>query len=160
MTQPATTTTAPNPPPGDAADDVITTALVAAILAHWAHHKIRDLLKKLHRIHPDTIDWMLNHTLFAKLLTMDNHTPTDPILAAARHRNIQRRAAYAVAATRRMDTALDTHHLPTIRAAWTQELDHMGAHLAANHARNAAWNTDARVEDLADARMMFDGVIN
>lgn len=223
MTQP-TTTTPPQQPPGDTTDDAIITALVAAILAGWALTKIHDLLTKLHHVEPDTVDYMLHKTIFAKLLTMDTYTPTDPILAAQRQRNIHRRAAYIVNAVRRMNTALTTHQAPTIRATWNQELNHLAAHLQANHKRNesainlarrwkhaghpdlmgwqalldgntspecaeasgrnfdptvvptigypgsvhphcrcaavAAFNTDARVEDLPDARMMFDGVIN
>lgn len=137
MTQP-TTTPPPSPPPGDTTDDAVITALAAAIIAAWALTKIHELLQKLHGVDTDTVDYVLGHSIFVSLIKMDTYVPADPILAAQRHHNIHRRAAYIVNAIHRMNTALTTHQPATIRAAWTQELDHLASHLQANHKRNEA----------------------
>lgn len=127
-----------SPPPPPDADDAVIAALAAAITAGSALTKIRELLQQLPGVTSDTVTFVLHRAIFVSLLKTDKQEPTDPILAAQRHHNIQRRAAYIVAAVHRMNTATQTDTPDTIHTAWHQELEYLSSHLQATHKRNAS----------------------
>lgn len=213
----------PPQPTGDNADDFLISLLVAAILSGWVLSKVRGILLRFQSVNAGAVAFLLRQDAIIGLLQMDDYSPTNPMLAAARRQNAFRRAAYLVASTRRMSAVTETNDPNKVAALWSRELNYLAAHLQATRKRNVAaiqvakawtlagkpallgwfairdskttveclaahgrnfdpmaippfgypgashpncrcqavrpWDTDLRVEDLPDPRMMFDGVV-
>jgi hypothetical protein len=143
----------PPPQPTDTGDDFILSSLVAALIAGWALSKVLKILQQAQDTEPDAIRFLFAQLVFVRVLNLNDLAATSTPLANQRRQNAFRRAAYILAATRRISSAFrqaagagpDEHGRytgktpgQTILDAWQRETGYLRQHLDASRKRNLA----------------------
>lgn len=136
------------PPPGQPAhlDDSVVVAIVALLLAGWSAKQLFDLLMRAGSVVPAAAQFLVERPEIVRLLSIGHPAQISRPMQLQRRQNAWRRAAYLVAAARRLSTAWSSPDTgpdrmgaaARLRAAWEAEKRYLSQHVAAQSKRNAA----------------------